>query len=206
MFALITAMPRLMERSPLKIGFQLLPSPNGEVIRQGIRTHMGERPAAYNPALSAQAPLVPKWANRDLQLQAYIASLPLATPLKGSPTATPASGKMYLPRPIGLAHQATESNVLATMQSLFSTPSSGACTPDQPQTLAAGFANHAQLLRAKLSPLVTEESEGFSRAMEKPMASLSSHSYHVRKLTTSPYNISTGRYRPLVAHRHEGVL
>lgn len=157
-----------------EIAFQSMPSLNRVVIRPGINTHMTqevERPASYHPALGGQAPSAPKWANRDLQLQAYIASLPLATPLKGSPTATPGSGKMYPPKPVGLTHQATESNVLATMQSLFSTPSSGACTPAQPQTLAAGFATHAQLLRAKLSPLVTEESAGLSRAMEKPMAS-----------------------------------
>jgi hypothetical protein len=96
-----------------------------------------------------------------------------ATPLKGSPTATPASGQMFTGRPVGLTHQLTDSNVHANLQGQ-SQPSSGTCTPSHPQTLAAaGFANHAQLLRAKLSPLVTRTGEGMglSRAMEHPTVS-----------------------------------
>lgn len=125
----------------------------------------------FHPHMTGPAPLAPRWTNRDLQLQAYISSLPLATPLKGSPTATPGSSKVYATGPAGPSRHQTETTILATMQNLYSTPSSGACTPSQPQHSAAGFANHAQLLRAKLSPLVTGESLGLSRAMERPAAS-----------------------------------
>jgi hypothetical protein len=118
-----------------------------------------------------QIQAAPKWANRDLQLQAHIASLPLATPLKGSPTGTPRSGQMFTGRLVGLPHQPTDFNAHADVQGL-SQPSSGTCTPSHPQTLAAaGFANHAQLLRAKLSPLVTGDGMGLSRAMEPPTVS-----------------------------------
>lgn len=121
-------------------------------------------------AFGHPAEAIPKETNRDLQLQAHIASLPLATPLRGSPTGTPGGG-MFAARPAGLTQQATESNVLGNLPGLFSQPSSGLCTPSQPQNLAAGFANHAQLLRAKLSPLVTGEGMGLSRALEQPTRS-----------------------------------
>lgn len=141
------------------------------------RTNGNPRTEAYQmpfPGFSrnpVQMHLAQQSMIRDLQLQAHIASLPLATPLKGSPTGTPASGRQFALRTGGPAHQQTESAILANMHSLYSTSPSGNATPATAQNQIMGFANHAQLLRAKLSPLVTPENGGLSRAMDQPMSS-----------------------------------
>jgi hypothetical protein len=137
-------------------------APFAQVLRNPVPMHMA-------------AHMAQQWLSRDHQLQAHIAALPLATPLKGSPTATPVSGRQLAHRPPGPAHQQTESAILANMHSLYSTPPSGNSTPALVQNQTLGFANHAQLLRAKLSPLVTLENGGgggLSRAMDPSLVSL----------------------------------
>lgn len=127
--------------------------------------------SAFSSRQPMQMHMAQQWMNRDLQLQAHIAALPLATPLKGSPTGTPLSGRQVAHRPAAPVHHQTESAVLANMHSLYSTSPPGNATPALAQNQMMGFANHAQLLRARLSPLVNLADGGLSRAMDQPMES-----------------------------------
>ncbi|KAJ9124051.1 hypothetical protein QFC22_000844 [Naganishia vaughanmartiniae] len=123
-----------------------------------------------------------------------IAALPLATPLKGSPTATPRVNDLHNSE-IQIQSVVLNSSRLLPATgsdgSLFpQTMSSGAASFSPDQFITAEFADHAQQLRARLSPLASSEPAGLSATSSTTTAT-------IRDAATAPPS-PKGRKLPVI--------
>lgn len=138
------------------------------IVQNGLPLHPIKLQSNHGQPFSPYPSAIQSWSQNEMQARIaarVVAALPLATPLKGSPTATPrANDHHMIESQLQCApSSSTLPSAMVPNGPLFQQAvSSGDTAFSTDQFIIAEFAHHAQQLRARLSPLASNEPAGLS--------------------------------------------
>ncbi|KAJ9097751.1 hypothetical protein QFC21_004789 [Naganishia friedmannii] len=129
--------------------------------QNGLAGHQMRLQNDYNQAYNPYPTSIQSWSQNEMHARIaarVVAALPLATPLKGSPTASPKANDL-LNSEVQPQSGPTTSRLPSALGSALSI---GTVSFSSDKFLTAEFADHAQQLRGRLSPLASSEPAGLS--------------------------------------------